>query len=206
MDLSGLIFPITGYFNHYLYITLFVLIFIEEASIPLPLPGDTWIFLAGTQMHKYNMNPLFIVIDVVVASILGSTILYWIFYKYGEPLVKRYGRYIFISEKKLQKGKAFSDKYGEKMVLFGRWIPGFRIVLTVVSGVLKLSYSKFIFSIFISSTLWAIFFLYFGDIAKTGYRVIKENLFGYIFSSYAYYIVIIIILIGFLYFYHRKAK
>ncbi len=207
MGLFGLVKFITTNFDKYLYLVLFILLFIEEAGVPLPVPGDIYIFLSGYQVVVHHASPVFILIDVTLASILGSSLLFFIILKKGEPLVEKYGKYIHISKERLEQGKYWFDKHGEIVILVGRWIPGLRIVLTIVGGIFRLEYFKFILAMGISSLMWSGFFLYLG-ITFGRHQDKILNVFKYVntYTGYIFYLVILLLVTALCYLYLRAHR
>ena len=47
---------------------LFLLLLLEEAGIPIPIPGDTLILLAGTQAHTKLLRESILVVLVTCTS------------------------------------------------------------------------------------------------------------------------------------------
>src|SRR5579884_4180924 len=83
------------------YLALFVLILIEEAGCPLPLPGESLIVFAGSRIARGQMSALKVFGAVVPASAIGCTILYFVARTFGRRLVRRIGPRIHFTEDKL---------------------------------------------------------------------------------------------------------
>ena len=194
-------------YNTHIYEALFVLLFLEEAGVPLPTPGDLYIFLAGTQVVSHKANPILIVLDVTIATILGGSLLFWIIKTQGEPLVKKYGKYILVNQEKLERGQRWFDKYGEIVILVGRWVPGLRIVLTIVAGLFDLEYIKFIIAITISTIVWASAYLFAGVIySKYQYKLLLFFKEYNISTTYLIYFGLTVLTFLFFYFILRRYK
>jgi membrane protein DedA with SNARE-associated domain len=75
----------------------FVLILIEEAGVPVPVPGD--FLMLGLGVHaRQGRVPLWQALLVMeLATVLGSSILYLLALRAGRDLVYRYGRYIHLT-------------------------------------------------------------------------------------------------------------
>lgn len=195
MNLYTLVNFISTNFDKYLYIYLFALVFIEEAGIPLPISGDIYTFLAGYQVITGKANPVFIIFEILIATLLGASLLFLIVSIKGEPLVEKYGKFIRLTQPRLQNGKSWFARYGERVIIFGRWIPGLRIVLTVVGGIFKLNYGKFLIAITLSTIVWSSTFLILGMIFGHQQKKILE-VFKYInpFTNYIIFVVIALLM------------
>src|SRR5947208_6197464 len=72
----------------------FVFLLIEEAGVPVPVPGDFLMLFLGVRAAQ-GLVPLWQVVLVLeAATIIGSTFLYFVARVAGRSLVYRYGRYI----------------------------------------------------------------------------------------------------------------
>jgi len=134
------------------YFGLFLILFIEEGGIPLPVPGD--IFIA-TVSALPRSNYFLIVLTTVWATIFGSTILFTLANKFGQKLLRKYGKYIKITPEKIKKINRWFEKYGGWAIVIGRLIPGLRIVTPVVAGLFGISYKTFWFYTAVAAFIWA---------------------------------------------------
>lgn len=146
------------------YLGLFIILFIEEVGIPLPIPGD--IFIA-TVAALPNSNYFLIILTVVTATLAGSTILFKLSKKFGHKLLIKYGKYIKITPQKIKKIEKWFEKYGGAAIIVGRLIPGLRIVTPIVAGTFGISYKSFLIYTTTAAFIWAnIYFLigkFFGE-------------------------------------------
>lgn len=139
------------------------LLFIEEAGIPLPAPGDIFIAYTGYQISKGIVTYWNTFLSLLVAILLGSTVLYFLAYHWGNILVKKYGKYIHLNQQKLEYVEAKFRKYGPIVIILGRQIPGFRIYVTVFAGLSRVNFLTYIISQLISVSIWITIFLQLGD-------------------------------------------
>ena len=120
---------------------------------------------------------------LLVSVLLGSTILYFISAIWGKLLVARLGKYLHLDNKKISGVSNKFKKYGVLVIIFGRHIPGFRIPITVFSGISGVAYPTFIISTFISVIFWIAFYMALG--AKLGKNILKH-----FHSTPAYFLLI----------------
>lgn len=92
-------------------------------SVGLPLPGETLLIaaavLAGT---TYQMNILFVVLSAALGAIIGQAVGYGIGWGVGFRLLRRYGRYIGLTDRRLAYGRALFRRHGVKVVFASRFI------------------------------------------------------------------------------------
>ena len=153
--------------NHYSYFGLLSIIFIEEAGLPLPLPTD---LLIATAAAIPNSNYFLIVSIVVIAAMIGSTILFTISRKFGHAALVKHGKRIKITPEKIKRIEKWFQKYGGWAIVIGRLIPGLRIVTPFVAGLFKVSYKSFWIYTLVAAFIWAnIYFIlgkFFGGILE----------------------------------------
>ena len=141
---------------------IFLLVFIEEMGIPLPVPGDLAMLVAGYRVSRGQMNLIWVLFLIQVAPLLGASILYWIGSRGGRPLIYRYGRYIHVDRAKLDRAEGFLQRRGILALVLGRLIPGLRIVTTLVAGILGVPYLKFLAATAVGSFVYILAFVLLG--------------------------------------------
>ena len=140
------------------------LLYIEESGVPLPVPGDVYVAYLG-HLSAGNSSRLvgswLAIITVVTA---GASNLYLISRRWGVKIIEHpLARVFHLEPARLEKAKAWFDRWGVLAMIFGRHIPGFRVPLTVVAGTLKFPYRLFVPSVAVSTAIWAGIFLLVGD-------------------------------------------
>ena len=140
------------------------LLYIEESGIPLPVPGDVYVIYLGHLAAGYWSHLVGYWLAIVGVVVAGSTNLYWISHRWGVRIIEHpLARVFHLEPARLEKAKAWFDRWGVLAMVFGRHIPGFRVPLTVVAGTLKFPYRLFVPSVAVSTAIWAGFFLLVGD-------------------------------------------
>jgi membrane-associated protein len=142
-------------FNHHQLALLFVLLAIEEGGIPIPVPGDTFVLLAGDQTRHLGPHSLAVLTASVAAVLVGSSALFLVVRWGGRPLVERYGKYLRIKPARLAWLERSFTQRGTTIMVVGRLIPGLRIITTVVAGLSGMSYRRFALSVTLAGAIWA---------------------------------------------------
>jgi membrane protein DedA with SNARE-associated domain len=141
---------------------LFVVIFLEELGVPLPAPGDVAIMYGGYLTTTGAIPYPLAYLAVVSGAVLGSACNLTISRKYGRPFIQRFGKYIGVTEARLLRAEGLFKRWGPWAIILGRHIPGMRIVLSALSGILGVPYRVFIPCVFVSALIWAAIFLEIG--------------------------------------------
>lgn len=167
------LFPVTRQ-----YLALFILLSLEEAGLPLPLPGDMAIMFLGYRTTIGLANPLLVIPVVAAATFLGSSILYFVARRVGHPVVLRYGRYIRLDEKRLAKVEGWFAKHGALAIVLGRLIPGLRTPTSIFAGVFEVPYRMFAPATALSAFLWATIYMVLGILLGASYQKLIDYLLG----------------------------
>jgi membrane protein DedA with SNARE-associated domain len=123
---------------------LFLVFLLEEAGVPLPLPGDLALIWAGFRVSNGQAQLFTVLLVVEVATAIGATSLYWLARRGGRPLILRYGRFLHLQESHLARAETFVQRNATLAVFVGRIVPGCRIVTPLASGVLSVRYRTFL--------------------------------------------------------------
>ena len=153
-----------GLFNAHELATLFLAIVIEEAGIPIPIPGDTLVMLAGTQTPHSLGHTLAVVGVSSLAVFLGSSVLFAVVQRGGRPLLVKYGKYVLLNERRLAQMEAWFARRGRPAIILGRLIPGLRIPTTIMAGISGIAYSEFALSVAIAAVIWSAFYYTLGSV------------------------------------------
>ena len=137
------------------YLAVFVIILIEEAGAPLPLPSEAALLYAGYLVATGELNPLVAGLVATAAAACGSAILYSLALRGGRPLVRRWGRYVHLNEARLAWVEGWMARAGLPAVLVARLTPGLRIITTVVAGLTRVPLRTTVGAVLGASLLWS---------------------------------------------------
>ena len=143
--------------SDYLYGGIFTAALLE--TIFPPIPSEAIFPLAGYVVSQNKMSIIH-VIGLGITGAAGSTVgalgIYLITLKLGREALVRYLKYARITEEHLKKVDRWFAKHGEKVVLFGRMVPGIRELVSIPAGLLRMKMMKFLIFTFIGSCVWSI--------------------------------------------------
>lgn len=134
------------------YPGLFLLIVLESTMVPIPsllvMP------FAGFMASQGDFSLPVILIINSTAALLGSALSYWVGAAGGKPLLLKYGKYVFVRAKDLEKTEEFFAKHGRWTVLIARFLPVVRHIISIPAGIARMPLVPFFTQTFIGSTLW----------------------------------------------------
>ncbi|MGN6755228.1 MAG: DedA family protein [Thermomicrobiales bacterium] len=160
--LDGLAAALEHFLTNYGYIAIFVLMFVEEAGLPLPLPNEVALMYVGYLSSKGDLNPNLAGLVATLGATAGSGLLYTIARRGGRPLLRRLSRVIHIKEERLDDAERWVARHGPISVPIARLTPGLRIYTTVIAGILRVPYKVVVAAVFGASLIWSYFWVHLG--------------------------------------------
>ncbi|QSO53966.1 DedA family protein [Alicyclobacillus curvatus] len=153
-------FDIQGLIQHYGYIGVFFILFVEILGIPFP--AETTLTISGIEWTRgvFKLTPL--LLSASLGNILGSTIAYGIGRFLGRPVIVRFGKYVGITHDRLDKANVMFAKYQNPVVLFGKFIAGVRVLIPYLAGIEKMSFPVFTVYNAVSALVWSATFIILG--------------------------------------------
>ncbi|MBE3593408.1 MAG: DedA family protein [Thermoanaerobacter sp.] len=153
------------------YIIIFAALTIE--LIGAPTPGETLLTYCGYLVFKGQLNYFLTIITATIAVITGITVSYFIGILLNETVISKYGKYIHLTPKNLEKAHKWFDKYGNHLFIFAYFIPGVIHITGYFSGIIRLSFLKFAVHAYSGSLIWTATFVTLGRVL--GYKKKKRR-------------------------------
>lgn len=138
---------------------LCVVIFLESSVFPL-LPGDTLLFAAGVALRTAPVSVHVGALLFLIATVLGVTLNYLIGGWLRERIQKRglWG----ITTTQLERTERLIETHGARLVVFGRFLPGVRVVVSLLAGSGRMPLGRFPLFNFLGGIPWIGVFVYSG--------------------------------------------
>jgi membrane-associated protein len=120
------------------------------------LPGDSLLFTAGVFVATGAIvYPLWLVcLILVVAAFIGNVCGFYIGRAAGPAIFDRPKSRLFKPEH-VAKTHEFFEKYGNRAIVLGRFVPIVRTFITVMAGVAKMDPKRYLFYSAIGGVAWA---------------------------------------------------
>lgn len=135
---------------------LAVLLFVAIESIGIPFPGETMLLVAAIYAGtSHRLSIVLVIVAAASGAILGDNIGFWIGREGGYRLLRRYGRYIRLDERKLKLGLYLFRKHGGKVVFFGRFVAVLRAWAAFLAGTNRMRWPSFLLFNALGGILWA---------------------------------------------------
>ncbi len=137
---------------------------IESAAIPFPseliMPLAGWLLIEAKGESAWMLG--LAAFYGALGNLLGSWVAYWISYKGGRPLLKKYGRYVLVTQHEVDRAEQWFQKYGELAVFASRLLPVVRTFISIPAGIARMNIWKFSFYTFVGSYPWSLGLAYGG--------------------------------------------
>ena len=173
------------------YLGIAFLMFLD--NIFPPIPSEIIMPSAGYTAAKGELTLIGVIIAGSIGSLLAAALLYWIGRKIPQhhlfTLVERYGKYLRISVADLEKSLAWFEKYGHRIVFFGRMIPAVRSLISIPAGMSKMPFGKFMAYSAFGTIIWTTF------LAFLGYHLSEDQALMSLIMQRASYIILAIVIL-----------
>ena len=188
-----------GYFGIFLGMTI-------ESSF-IPFPSEVVLPPAGVLVARGEMSFIIVLIVAILGSLAGACINYLIGLHFGRritnSLIRKYGKFLFLSESSLQKSDYYFKNHGSITTFTGRLLPAIRQLISLPAGFARMPLGKFTLYTALGSGIWSAILIYVGVI----YGENKSSIDNFLGSATLWFIVGIIILILIYFYLHiRKTR
>jgi membrane protein DedA with SNARE-associated domain len=181
------------------YLGIVLMMGIESACIPLP--SEVIMPFGGYLVYKHpaQFNLWLMGVAGALGCVWGSVVAYWVGSYGGRPLIEKYGKYILVRRKDLDRADAFFAKYGDAAVFISRLLPVVRTFISFPAGMSRMHFGRFVVYTFLGSFPWCLGLAYLGKVLGKQW---DTRLRDYFHKADVVIVVGILILIA-LYVYHH---
>ena len=134
------------------YTGIFLLMAMESSVFPIP--SELVMPPAGYLAQQGQMNLWLAILCGTLGSLVGAYANYFAARYLGRPLLLKYGRYVWISEKKFAKVETFFHRHGEISTFIGRLLPVIRHLISLPAGLVGMNKLKFSFYTILGAGIW----------------------------------------------------
>ena len=161
----------------------------------IPVPGETILIAGAIYAGAGRLNIVLVGVVAFLAAILGDNIGFAIGHFGGRALALRWGKYVFLTEERLDKAERFFDRRGAIVITFARFVEGLRQANGIIAGITGMHWLRFLIFNAIGAALWV------GTWVSLGYLAGDHitTIYHYI-NLYSYYVLIAlgVLLLGYI--------
>lgn len=133
-----------------------------ESSI-FPVPSEIVIPPAAFLAAQGKLSFTGVVLAGTLGSFLGSAITYWASRLIGRPLIVKYGRFVLLTPKKLERAEHWLARYEAGGIFFARLLPVVRHLISIPAGIVRMSFGLFTLMTITGSAIWCYVLAYLGQ-------------------------------------------
>lgn len=176
--------------HHYGYLGVFFILLME--MIGIPFPAETTLTISGFEWTQGVFRLVPLLLAASIGNIFGSTIAYGIGRFLGRPVIVRFGKYIGITNERLDKANVTFNRFQGTVILFGKFIAGIRVLIPYLAGINRMSFALFSLYNAVSAVVWAGTFIIIGKYIEVEWSRYHRILHQYMVPA----IILAVVLVG----------
>lgn len=147
---------ITEFMGQFGYISIFLLITLE--NVFPPLPSEVILTFGGFMTTNTTLTIPGVIVFSTAGSVVGAVILYRIGFMLGirrlENIITRWGHILRVKVKDVHKAGSWFKRYSYWAVFLCRMVPLIRSLISIPAGISKMKFSLFILYTTAGTLIW----------------------------------------------------
>ena len=156
-----------------LYLLLGLSAFVE--NIFPPIPGDTITAFGAFLVGARKLDFMGVYLSTTLGSLAGFMCLFWIGNLLGRKFFIERDYRLFSAQNIILAEKWFR-KYGYLLILFNRFFPGIRSIISLAGGISKLGTFRVALLALISAGAWNLIWIAIGYSLGNNWEIVKEKM------------------------------
>jgi membrane protein DedA with SNARE-associated domain len=184
-----------------------VILMAIESSL-LPLPSELVMPPAGYLAAQGKMNAVTAVLCGALGSVLGALVNYGLAVFVGEPVLRKYGKYVLVSERSLDRTEKFFRRHGEISTFVGRLLPVIRHLISIPAGMSRMNLGRFVAFTAVGAGIWCAILTYLGWLIGRHGEQVDRVIGPYVHQVFTRYILpaLIVLVIGYIFWRRSQRK
>lgn len=193
VTLPGFLQTLAPVLDHWGYLSVGFLLFVEDFGVPAP--GETVLIAASVYAGAGRLNVVVVGVVGFLAAMIGDNVGYAIGHFGGRALALRWGKYVFLTEERLDKAEHFFTRHGGKVVTVARFIEGLRQANGIIAGITGMPWLRFLAFNSLGAALWVGCWTSVGYLAGNNITTIYDDINRYALYVLGAIVVIVVLLI-----------
>ncbi|MEK5233861.1 DedA family protein [Lysinibacillus sp. FSL K6-0232] len=156
----------------YGYVLIIVALFFGIVGIPAP--EESLIFLVGLFVGYHRLSLGLSIVSIFIGVYAGLLVAYAIGRWLGYPFMRRFGKFIGLTERNLATVSKGYNRNALRTVVVGIFIPGVRQLSPYVAGLSRVPFKNYLLYAFLATLVWAVPFLLAGRILGSVFHIGPE--------------------------------
>jgi membrane protein DedA with SNARE-associated domain len=187
----------------YGYPAIFLLLVL--GIVGLPVPDETLLTFTGYLVYKGQLRLVPAFLSAFTGSACGITLSYILGRTFGLALIHRYGKYIHLTEDRIQQVHNWFERVGRWGLTFGYFIPGVRHFTAYAAGMSALEAHEFAVFAYSGAFIWASTFIGLGYFLGERWESTSEQIHKYLLMATGAGLVLVLLYLGWRKWRGRKA-
>jgi len=149
-----------GLVDQWGYAGVFLMMAIE--STVFPLPSEVVVPPAAYYAEQGRFSFWGVVVAATLGSWFGAAVSYWVARAVGRPLILKWGKYVFVPEKKWLLAEHWINRYSTAGIFFARLLPVVRHLVSLPAGAARMPFARFSLTTLLGSFVWCTVLAVFG--------------------------------------------
>lgn len=145
---------LTNYILTYGYLAIFCIVLLQELGMP-GLPNELVLFYFGFISKQVGLSYPMLIMLVVLADMIGSFVLYFLFYHGSAWLASIKPKWLPLPVKKIEKIKERIASHNGRNIFVAKLTPFVRSYLPVVAGLLHVAPALYGRIVLITAFIWS---------------------------------------------------
>lgn len=152
-----------------------VMLMALESSF-FPFPSEVVIPPAAYLAASGKMNIGMVILCGTLGSFMGAVFNYWLALKFGRPFFEKYGRYLLVSPRSLEKADRFFERHGHISTFVARLLPGIRQYISLPAGLARMNVFAFCAATVLGAGIWVLVLAAMGYWFGRNEQLVMQNL------------------------------
>ncbi|MEO5927313.1 MAG: DedA family protein [Patescibacteria group bacterium] len=118
------------------YLAIFAVMLLDGANVPFT-PNELFLGFIGYLARTGGVNPAIAYLVAMLGTMTGHAFSFFVGWKVGRPLFDRYGKFILVTNDRLDAIEKRLKQFGPTAPFVARFIPGLRNVGSLLMGVFQ---------------------------------------------------------------------
>ena len=145
-------------------------------ALVMILEGEIFLLVAGSLVALGFLKLIPLLIAAILGSWLSDIFWYWLGRRYGENLIKKYGRWFLITPERFFKIERIILSNGFPFIFLSKFFYGFYHLCILAAGAANFNFKKFLKFQMPVSFFWALLFVFLGKIFAFSLSIIEKDI------------------------------
>jgi membrane protein DedA with SNARE-associated domain len=146
-----------------LHVYLGTFIFMAMESSILPVPSEVVIPPAAYLASEQGQGIIGVILIGTAGSWFGSAVMYWLSRGLGRVFIVAFGKYVGITDEKLQRAEHWLHRYEAGGIFFARLLPVVRHLISIPAGIIRMGFGLFSVMTIAGAGIWCTILAVYGQ-------------------------------------------